>query len=258
MTVFAGNIRYLRAQRNFSQKKVAEDLIITRGRYAKYEDGASEPPLEILLRISHYYHVSIDLLVSVDVRKVPFKELLKLDDNRILLPITVDSRGQNFIEIIPHKARAGYLMGYSDPEFIENLQHISLPFLKNGKFRAFPIIGDSMPPHNDGSYVIGRYAESLSEVRNGHTYILLTLNEGIVYKRVYKKEGVLELHSDNELYQPYEVDGSEVLEIWEFACSLATQEAERDNLTSETIKDALSGLRKEIKTIKDSLELKKQ
>ena len=129
MNVFSGNIRYLRAQRNLSQKKVAEDLIITRGRYAKYEDGASEPPLDILRRISYYYHVSIDLLVSVDIRKVPFAELLKLEDNRILLPITVNTYGDSFIEIIPHRARAGYLTGYSDPEFIENLHHTTTDHL---------------------------------------------------------------------------------------------------------------------------------
>ena len=258
MNVFSGNIRYLRAQRNLSQKKVAEDLIITRGRYAKYEDGASEPPLDILRRISYYYHVSIDLLVSVDIRKVPFAELLKLEDNRILLPITVNTFGDSFIEIIPHRARAGYLTGYSDPEFIENLQHISLPFLKNGKFRAFPIIGDSMPPHNDGSFVVGRYLESLSEIKNGHTYILLTLNEGIVYKRVYLKDGVVELHSDNELYQPYEVHASEILEIWEFACSLSTQEADKNDLVPDNIKDTLAALRKEVRTIKEALGSSKQ
>jgi hypothetical protein len=42
------------------------------------------------------------------------EDLLKLGDNRILLPIT-DQQGENIIEIIPHKAQAGYLSGYADP-----------------------------------------------------------------------------------------------------------------------------------------------
>jgi hypothetical protein len=41
------------------------------------------------------------------------------------------------------------MTGYADPEFI-GLQRISLPFLKNGKYRAFPVT-DSMPPHKEGS-----------------------------------------------------------------------------------------------------------
>jgi hypothetical protein len=61
------------------------------------------------------------------------------------LLITVSQQGRNIIEIIPLKAQAGYLSGYADPEFIESLQHIS-PFATE-KFRAFPVDGDSMPPH---------------------------------------------------------------------------------------------------------------
>jgi hypothetical protein len=46
-------------------------------------------------------------------------------------------------------------------------------------------------------------------------------NEGIVYKRLAKTE---KMHwcfiQDNAYYKPYEVKASEILEIWEFACSL--------------------------------------
>src|SRR5699024_9416849 len=184
MSYLAENIRYLRRELKVSQQKVADDLAITRGRYAKYEDGASEPPLEILLKIARYYHVSIDLLVSVDLRRIPLKEILELPDNRIILPITVDNSGDNKIEIIPHKASIGYLHGYSDPEYIESLQNISLPFLKTGKYRAFPVEGDSMPPHKEGSFIVGRYVEQLKELKVGRTYVWITRNEGITYKRL--------------------------------------------------------------------------
>ncbi len=47
MSIFSENMRYLRGKLNLSQQKVADDLLITRGRYGKYEDDAAEPPLEI-------------------------------------------------------------------------------------------------------------------------------------------------------------------------------------------------------------------
>src|SRR5690606_28468605 len=153
MSILSENMRYLRGQLKSSQQKVADALLITRGRYAKYEDGAAEPPLDILLKISRYYHVSIDLLLSVDLRKISLKEIMELPDNRIILPVVVNGGKENKIEIIPHKASMGYLDGYADPEYIESLQTISLPFLGSGKYRAFPAGGDSMPPHKDGSYV---------------------------------------------------------------------------------------------------------
>lgn len=250
MSLFSDNIRHLRIKKDVSQEIVAEQLFISRDSLAKYEQGKSQPPHEILIKISRYYHVSIDLLLTVDIRKVDMDGIIQLDDNRILLPITVDKAGENTIEIIPQKARAGYLNGYSDPEFIEGLQHISLPFLTNGKFRAFPVTGDSMPPHKEGSFIIGKYIESLGEVRDGKTYILLTKDEGIVYKRLNKNgKNSLVLISDNTFYEPYAVKASDVLEIWEYACSIATKESEPDDLQPQSIRDMFYTLRNEIKAL---------
>lgn len=53
----------------------------------------------------------------------------------------VDENNENLIEVVPVKATAGYLAGYDDPEYIEQLQKIKLPFLPTGKHRAFPIKG---------------------------------------------------------------------------------------------------------------------
>jgi len=250
MSLFSDNIKYLRVSKSLTQQGVADDLMITRARLLKYEDGTSQPPIELLKKISNFYNVSIDILVSVDLRKIPMGELLKLDDNRILLPITVDNQGENFIEIIPHKAKAGYTSGYADPEFIENLQQISLPFLRNGKFRAFPVEGDSMPPHKEGSFIVGKYVEKLGDVMDGKTYILLTKSDGIVYKRLNKNGRNLTLQSDNRVYRPYEVKASEILEIWEYACSIATKEFLPDDLGTENVKDMFRELRKEILDLK--------
>lgn len=74
MSFLSDNLRYLRAQKKCVQLQVANELIISRGRYAKYEDGKSEPPLDILLRIAHFFEVSIDLLITVDLRDVPVEE----------------------------------------------------------------------------------------------------------------------------------------------------------------------------------------
>ena len=254
MSLFSDNIRYLRLQNGITQEKLADELLITRARYVKYEAGTSEAPYDILKRISHYYHVSIDLLLSMDIRKIDMNGLIRLDDNRILLPITIDKEGDNVIEIIPHKAKAGYLTGYSDPEFIESLQHISLPFLNKGKFRAFPVSGDSMPPHKEGSFIIGRYIESFGQIRDGKTYILLTKNEGIVYKRLNRNgKNSLVLSSDNTFYDTYNLKLSDVLEIWEFACSIATTETEPDILIPQNIHDMLLNIREEVRALKIKL-----
>lgn len=74
MSVLSENLRYLRSLKKCSQQKIADELLISRGRYSKYEDAMSEPPLEILQRIAHFYFVSIDLLLAADLRRVPAGE----------------------------------------------------------------------------------------------------------------------------------------------------------------------------------------
>lgn len=253
MSLLSENIRYLRSQLGHSQQKVADNLIITRGRYSKYEEGATEPPLDLLLKISRYYHVSIDLLLSVDLRKISLKEIMELPDNRIILPISVNSHGKNKIEIVSHKTSMGYLGGYADPEYIESLQTISLPFLGAGKFRAFPVEGDSMPPHKDGSYIIGRYIENSNNLKKEKGYIFVTRNEGMTYKRLAKKEDEhLLVRADNEFYEPYEIPLTDVLEIWEFAASIAAQEFTKEdfNLDNQTIISMFRELKGELYHLK--------
>jgi transcriptional regulator with XRE-family HTH domain len=252
MSLFSDNIRSLRAKRKISQEKVAESLLITRGRYAKYEDGTSEAPYEILKKIAHYYQISIDLLLSVDVRKIPMDDLLKLENNRLLLPITVDAAGNDFVEIVTQKAKAGYLNGYGDPEYIESLQQISLPFLGPGKHRGFPVEGDSMPPHEDGSIIIGRYVERLGEVLDGKTYILITKNEGMVYKRLNKnKKNALVLESDNHFYPNYEVKASDILEIWEYECNIGRTDKKQEVSETQSMKELLLELKRDVMEIKN-------
>lgn len=251
MSLFSDNIRAMRMKHKISQEKVAESLLITRGRYAKYESGISEAPYEILKKIAHYYHISIDLLLSVDVRKIPMGDLLELENNRLVLPITVDKNGDNIIEVVTQKVKAGYLNGYADPEYIESLQHISLPFLGPGKYRGFPIEGDSMPPHEDGSIVVGRYIEKLGDVKDGRTYILITKSEGMVYKRLNKnKKNALVLASDNRFYPNYEVKVSDIIEIWEYECNIGRNDSKPENLETAGIMSMFLELKREIGELK--------
>ena len=248
MSLFSENLKFLRIRKDVSQQLVADSVNIPRPRYAKYEDGKNFPPPETLLGLSRYFAMSIDLLLSVDVRKIPSGSLLKLENNRLLLPITVDKNGDNLIEVVTQKAKAGYLNGYADPEYIESLQQISLPFLGPGKHRGFPVEGDSMPPHEDGSIIIGRYIEKLGDVLDGKTYILITKSEGMVYKRLNKnRKNALVVASDNNFYPVYEVKASDILEIWEYECNIGRSDRKPD--PQDSVTDMFLELKREIKAL---------
>jgi len=252
MIIFAKNIKHLRGLKKLSQEALAEELKVSRSRIGSYEENRSSPTLEILISFSDYFKVPIDILLRNDLTKAKDASFIEIGNQRVLFPISVDEDGDNLIEIIPAKASAGYLSGYDDPEYIEQLQRIKLPFLPTGKHRAFPIKGDSMLPMKDGAFVIGKFIEDRNDIKNGRTYVLLTLNDGMVYKRVYnqiQENNTLKLASDNPTYEPYEISIDEVMEIWEFTCSINTQEYDERELKLSSIITMFNELGVELKAL---------
>lgn len=256
MKFIQNNIRHLRTSRGFSQEQFAEELGWTRSVIGSYEEGRSEPSIDRLIDLSNYFDIPIDILVKNDLRYAKDTSFIEVGNKRVLFPITVNEGNEDLIEIVPAQASAGYLLGYADPEYIEQLQKIKLPFLPTGTHRAFPIKGDSMLPVKDGSFVVAKYVEAIDDVKDGRTYIVLTKDDGLVYKRVYNRieeTGSLLLSSDNKVYEPYEVKIEEVLELWEFTCCINTQEYDEEELKLSSIVRMFQDLKVELKAIK-SLE----
>lgn len=254
MSVFAENIRFLRDHKKITQQKIANDLLITRERYAKYEDGKSEPPIEILLRISKYHKVSIDLLVSIDIRKYPLEKMVNLPDNKILLPVVIDSEGNNYIEIITQKASMGYLKGFSDPEYIESLPRIQLPFLGHGIFRGFMADGDSMPPFADGTCVVCEYVEKLSDLKSGKEYMFVTY-EGNTFKTFVKKsKNTLTVAADNTFYDSYDIQLSDVVQVWRYVRGILPQDYKPNYLpVHNDLKNLLEEAKRSISNLENKI-----
>ena len=257
MNIVAKNIRHLRKLKGLTQETLAENLKVSRSRIGSYEESRSAPTIEFLIQLSDFFRLPIDILLRNDLTKSKDASFIEIGKQRVLFPITVDVDNDDLIEIVPAKASAGYLNGYDDPEYIEQLQKIKLPFLPTGKHRAFPIKGDSMLPMKDGAFVIGRFIEDRNEIKTGRTYVLVTLNDGMVYKRVMNNidfNGSLLLMSDNKTYNDYSVPIDEVLEIWEFTCSINTQEYTEEELKISSILSMFNELGVELKALEKVLE----
>ncbi|MEQ9303499.1 MAG: helix-turn-helix domain-containing protein, partial [Marinoscillum sp.] len=172
MSQISENIKFLRKKSGFTQEQFANEVGIKRSVVGAYEEARAEPRLQTLISIAKVLNVVADDLISKDLTKDKAgqpRERVKI------LSITVDNADNENIELIPQKAAAGYLNGYSDPEYISDLPKFHLPMLpQNATYRAFEISGDSMLPIPSGSIVIGKYLDSFDEIKNGKTYVLLT------------------------------------------------------------------------------------
>lgn len=240
-------------QKGLSQEQLADNLGITRSRLGAYEENRNEPSIDLLIAISDFFHIAVDALVRGDLTKTNLDGLMKVGKNRMLFPVVIDEDGRDAVELIPLKASAGYLRGYADPEYMEKLPRMKLPFLPSGKHRAFPIKGDSMPPIKEGSFVVAKYLDRIEDIKNGQTYIVVTKEDGISYKRIFNvntKKGFLECHSDNKMYQPFNVNLKDILEVWEYTCCINMTDYKEEELNVGSIMSMLRNLQVEMEVIK--------
>jgi transcriptional regulator with XRE-family HTH domain len=214
------NLKFLRVQGGFTQKQLAEKLGLKQAAVGAYEEERSTPPVSCLMEISKIFSVSLDHLINSDLSSLPPKEWKSKASTkgREVLAITVDANNKENVELVPQKAFAGYTAGFQDPEFVKELPKISIPMLpKNRTHRAFEIKGDSMLPILPGSVIFGEYVEGVENIKNGKLHILVTRQDGIVFKRVFSfadQQGKLLLVSDNRSYEPYSVNSEDILEVW--------------------------------------------
>ncbi len=204
------NMKYLRKLRGLTQDEFAQKIGIKRSLVGAYEEERAEPNYEVLETVSDLFKVSIDDLLRKDLSETKGSYLSKRRQMKMLADL-------NVIHFVPVKAAAGYLNGYADPEFLDELNTFTLPMLTSGSYRAFEIVGDSMLPTPSGSVIVAEKVNNLDEVKNNNAYIVVSRTEGVVYKRVLKSnrsKNKLTLLSDNPAYQPYQVNAEDVLEFW--------------------------------------------
>lgn len=222
------NLKILRKYFGNSQEEVANMLKLTRSTYSGYENNVAEPNINTLVELSNQYEISLDIILKKDLSTIQDADLshylsqqADLSGNKIrILTQTIDADNNDLIELIPEKARAGYSLGYSDPEYLKVLPTFSLPFLsKDRKYRSFPIKGDSMPPVMEGSYVVAEYIQNWMLIKNQTPCIVVTKEDGIVFKIVYNhlsSNQSFELHSTNPQYPPYSIPANQIIEMWKF------------------------------------------
>jgi transcriptional regulator with XRE-family HTH domain len=256
---FSSNLIFLRERKGENQIQAATALDLTRSTYANYEVGENLPKLDVINRILGHFNVSFEELVQTDLKNVGIDEKSgrkkngqnvgenvgknvgiggqKQPDSPILsvvqeaerkeiirMPqvITVDHSGEENVIMVPVRARAGYLNGYGDPEFVSHLPTYRLPFINHGTYRMFEVGGLSMHPTlEDKDIIITKFVENLHEIRDDRVYVVLTKQDGVVVKRVLNRiqtDNSLILKSDNikhrEEYPPIVVSPEDVLEIW--------------------------------------------
>ena len=211
MSISNKNLKYLRKLRGWTQEEFAQKLRIKRSLVGAYEEERADPRIDVLEIVCDMFKLTLDDILRKDLSDSKSNYLAK----RRAMKLTL---GRSDIPFVPVKAAAGYLAGYSDPEFVDELNTFTLPMLSGGDYRAFEIIGDSMLPLPSGSVIVGEKVDNMDDVKNNSACIVISRNEGIVFKRIQKNirtKSKITLVSDNPVFHPYTLNTEDILEMWQ-------------------------------------------
>jgi transcriptional regulator with XRE-family HTH domain len=265
---FTSNIKFLRKRAGRTQDEAAFSLKMKRSTLSGYENNVAQPGIDAMVAFSDYFRISIDTLVKVDLSALPESQLRQLErgydvfirgsDLRVLAT-TVNADNEENIELVSEKAKAGYRSGFADPEYISVLPTFRLPFLsRSRKYRTFQISGDSMLPIPDKAWVTGMFVQDWSTVRDKDAYIILTREEGVVFKVVENKisgEAKLVLHSLNPAYEPYDISVNEIREIWQFVHYISSDLPANSPMDAFQLAKSVKKLQEEMKAIQTKLDI---
>lgn len=113
-----------------------------------------------------------------------------------------------------------------------------------------------MLPVPDGAWITGEFVQDWNEIKSGELYVVLTLNEGLVFKQLKNElteHGHLQLISLNPVYKPYQLGATEIREVWKFVHYISREVAETP-LTDNMIGQQLNLLTDEIRGLKQRIE----
>ncbi len=215
-----------------------------------YRQGRIRGKSDIAEKLGTYNHVINSILKGQ--RNITIEQLSKLFDhyqananyvfglsnkmflkgqtgNSSLPTLSIDAPsfpGRQNIVLVPDRAMAGYALQHQDADFLDGLQHFSIPNLE-GELIAFEISGDSMMPTiTNGDLVVCESLERGSPLRDNQVYVIVT--DVVVAKRIQQirdtnKVQRLRLISDNNVvYKPYDVELEEVRQILRVKCRLTS------------------------------------
>jgi transcriptional regulator with XRE-family HTH domain len=246
MSTACKNLKYLRKLRGWTQEEFALKLKIKRSLLGAYEEERAEPRIDVLEIVGDIFKLSLDELLRKDLNEIKGGSYLAKRRAQKLAAATND------IQLVPVKAAAGYLAGYADPEFLDELNTFTLPMLAPGNYRAFEIVGDSMLPTPSGSVIVGEKVDNIEDVKSNQTYVVVSRNEGIVYKRVMrnnKLKNKFTLVSDNVAYQPYNVNTEDLLEVWKAHMILSRANVQQ-RWDVNQLANLVSNLQEQVSTLK--------
>jgi hypothetical protein len=210
-------LREILKQKNIPYKVVTDALSVHSNNIGRYDD-LSKRSVEDIVKISAVTGISISELIG--------DTFADIEKNAKVKPLD-DIRYMN-VPFIPVPAQAGYMAGYGDSEYIEELSTIPVIVDREykGKYRVFEVKGDSMDDGSrnalyDGDKILCRdvrqdlWASKL-HIRDWY-FVIVSWTEGVIVKQIIEHDvetGHITYHSLNPIFEDRKINLRDVSELY--------------------------------------------
>lgn len=216
------NLEKFRTSLGLTKRAFAAAIEVNEGSYNRMEAGALTVSANTIAAIKKTYpDVSIDWLLYTD------PALNKSKQGAHISPTVTDQLVMR-VPLVNQYAYAGYLSGFSDEEYLEELPHI--PFYADreykGTYMAFEVRGDSMDDGTRdailaGDIVLCREIDPSYWQHKLHihkwNFVIVHRTDGIILKQITTHNvatGIITVHSQNALYEDRKINLKDVVQLF--------------------------------------------
>lgn len=169
--------------------------------------------------------------------------------------ITLNSEEEENIVMVNQRAAAGYPHNVQDVDWYRQLPAFDfpLPQYRNATYRGFQVEGDSMLPNlYPDDWVLAKAIPSLSEASDHKIYVIV-LYDTVVVKKLHKLSdpSTVRLVSLNRDYAPFEINVSDIQEIWQVTSKLTfSLDANSENSMLRQLQESMEELKAQLGSLK--------
>ncbi|MBO3699592.1 helix-turn-helix domain-containing protein [Roseivirga sp. E12] len=227
MSYVGQNIKRIRAVRKLSQANFAELFNLARPSVGAYEEGRSEPKIQTLIEIAHYFGLSIDVLLTKELTVNDLYSFNLVNQKLDALHQGVPSPKQTSkASLVLQSQHLNYIVNHQKRDFLESLPKCELPFLGKGVNRLFEMIGDHMVVDQQGlhhgDFLFCEKVDWDSIDQSHENSVLLAVTKEVIAVGRLEKFDTLELAADNPSFKPVSIDMESLIELWVVRGKLST------------------------------------
>lgn len=227
MSFVGQNIKRIRAVRKLSQAKFAELFNLARPSVGAYEEGRSEPKIQTLIEIAHYFGLSIDVLLTKELTVNDLYSFNLLNQKLDALHLGgVAPKQTSKVSLVLQAQQLNYLVNYQKRDYLESLPKCELPLTGRGVLRLFEMTGDHMVIDQQGIHhgdflFCEKIDSSSTEEKHQGAVLLAVTNELVAVGRLEQIDP-FELSADNPSFKPVSIDEARLVELWLVKGKLST------------------------------------